>query len=192
MKKRPRLALAALATAAALAGTCLAATGSLAAVSRPGRAAARATLTAGARDHRCYFGELSAGLHPQQPRTQQYGFILTLTNVSGAPCSLYGYPGLGLQNARHMVLHSRTFWGRTYFDRDPGRHLIVLSPGETASADVAWSQGQARGAGGRAAYLEVTPPNDYRHFVLRIPFGPHAILHGHLHATAMARHTAFF
>lgn len=190
MKRGMHLARAALAAAAVLAGMGLTASNGLAAAGHH-TTAARATLAAQTGDHRCYIGDLSAGLHPQQPRTQNYGFILTLTNVSSLPCSVDGYPGLGLQNARHRVLASHTFWGPTSFDRDPGRQVIVLSPGETASGDVAWSQAPTAGTGVRATYLEVTPPNDYTHFVLRIPGGPYEIYHGNLHATAMARHTPF-
>lgn len=190
MKRRIVLPLAGLAAAIVLAGIGLPAFGSLAAVGH-GSSSTTAAMVAAQAWHRCYVSDLSAGLHPQQPRTQNYGFILTLTNLSSEPCSLYGYPGLGLQNARHHVLSSHTFWGSTLFDSDPGRHLIVLSPGETASADIAWAQAPTSSTGVRATYLMVTPPNDYRHFIMLIPGGPFTIYHGNLRATAMARHTPF-
>ena len=187
MASRLHLGLAGLAAAAVLGGTVLTAGSGMAAVSHGSGSAAMAMPTAPA-GHRCYIGDLSAGLHPQQPRTRDYGFILTLTNVSGSPCWIYGYPGLGLENANRHVLRSRTFWGSTSFDTDPGRQMIALSPGETASGDVAF----AAGCGGAlASYLKVTPPNDYLHFVLRIPGGPYGICRGNLYATAMSRHTPF-
>jgi Protein of unknown function (DUF4232) len=155
---------------------------------------ARTTLTASTAATyvpRCYTGNLSAGLRGAEfGSDNRVGFILTLTNEGSRSCSLYGYPGLGLQDSSHHTLPSHTYWGSTYFDRDPGRHLIVLSPGETASASLAFTSGAKRGAV-EASYLVVTPPNAYRHLVV----GPLSrsmaipIYRGHLYVTAMARHT---
>lgn len=143
---------------------------------------------------RCLKNELTAGLHGYESGTQdgrsQGGFILTLTNNSQKSCSLHGYPGLGLQNARHHVLHSTTHWGSTIFARDPGRHTIVLSPGETASASVSFAYVGAKHAL-HAVYLEITPPNGYGHAVVAIPDGLGSISDGNLYVTAMASHTAY-
>ena len=79
--------------------------------------------------------------------------ILTLTNTGQRSCFLDGYPGLGLQDRNHRAVASHTFWGPTWFDPDPGRQLIVLSPGETASADLAWTSGALPGHAVFAAYL---------------------------------------
>ena len=47
-------------------------------------------------------------------------------------------------------------WGSTVFAPDPGRRLIVLSPGETLSASVSF--GYTSKYPLHAAYLEITPP----------------------------------
>jgi hypothetical protein len=132
-------------------------------------------------------GNLSAGLHGSQALVANRGFILTLTNTGNSACSLDGYPGLGIEDATHHVLPSSTHWGSTYFDSDPGPSLIVLSPGETASADFAF----ATGSGSQATYLEVTPPNAFQHLTVHIPGGPVQVASGRLFATAMARHTPY-
>jgi hypothetical protein len=141
---------------------------------------------------RCSAQDLSASLHGAQIGSGYHvGFILTLTNNGQLSCSLYGYPGLGLQDWNHHAVPSHTFWGSTWFDRDPGRQLIVLSPGESASASFAWTSGALRGGAVSAAYLVVTPPNDHGHLVLG-PFSRSMeipIYHGDLYVTAMARHT---
>ena len=141
---------------------------------------------------RCAVQDLSGSLHGGQVgRGYRVGFILALTNTGQRSCSLYGYPGLGLQDWHHHAVQSHTFWGPTWFDRDPGRQLIVLSPGETASASLAWTSGALRGGAVDAAYLVVTPPNDYGHLVAG-PFSRSMavpVYHGDLHVTAMARHT---
>ncbi len=179
MIRETRMTLAALGCAAALAtaagAAALASTGS-----------AKATAPA-AGVPACLDRNLSAGLHGHQALVANRGFILTLTNTGNTACVLDGYPGLGIENARHHVLPSHTHWGSTYFNQDPGRNTIVLSPGETASADFAFGTG----AGNQATYLEVTPPNAFRHLTVRIPGAPMQIDRGRLAVTAMARHTPY-
>jgi hypothetical protein len=45
--------------------------------------------------------------------------MLTLTSSSMDSCSLYAYPGLGLQSARHRVLPSVVHWARPSSPRTP-------------------------------------------------------------------------
>jgi Protein of unknown function (DUF4232) len=104
--------------------------------------------------------------HARYHGHNQYGVILWLTNQSKAPCSLYGYPGLGLEDAGHHLLSSHTHWGSTYFARDPGPRLIVLAPGESATASVSFAGGGPTTPW--ATYLQVTPPNAYNHLLTTI------------------------
>lgn len=164
----------------------------LAATSAPAAPVSRGSVSvASASVPRCYSQNISAALHGAETgRANHVGFILTLTNNGPRSCSLYGYPGLGLQDWKHHTVPSHTFWGSTWFDRDPGRHVIILSPGETASASLAFTSGARRGAV-IAAYLVVTPPNSYGHEVVG-PFSRSMaapIYHGNLYVTAMAYHT---
>lgn len=177
-------------TLTALAATAvLAAGGGTAALAGTAGSAAAATAAV----PRCLEGSVATGLYGYETGNYdgkgQGGFILTLTNTGGGACSVNGYSGLGLQNARHRVVRSRTHWGPTYFASDPGPHLIVLSPGETASASIGFVYGGRRKA--HASYLEVTPPGAYDHAVITIPDGVGTISNGDLYVTAMARHTPF-
>jgi hypothetical protein len=142
--------------------------------------------------HRCYVGDLAAGLHGSQAGLGNRGFFLTLTNVSDASCRLAGYPRLGLRDAAGRALRSITRPGPTYFDPDPGRRLIVLSPGETVSADVAFGVAGSPGNSVLASYLEITPPGGHRFFVLRIPYEAALVYRGRVDVTALARHTPYF
>ncbi len=176
-------------TSAALLATAggVAAAASQGAAARPARTTA-ATSTV----PRCSTQNLAAGLHGSQAGLANRGFILTLTNAGSTSCSLSGYPGLGLEDARHQALPSHTFRGGTYFDPDPGRHPIVLSPGETVSADVAYAAADGLAAHTvTATYIQVTPPDAYLHLTVRIPGAPVFIDHGNLHVTAVARHTPY-
>jgi hypothetical protein len=69
--------------------------------------------------------------------------------------------------------------------------VIVLSPGETASADLAYFSGTGGSSDSVATYLEVTPPNAFTYLTVPIPGAPVRIDHGRLFVTAMARHTAY-
>jgi hypothetical protein len=140
---------------------------------------------------RCYTRSLTAWLHGSQVGLGNRGFILTLANAGSTSCSLYGYPGLGLENARHQTLRSHTSWGGTYFDPGVAPTLIVLSPGETASADVAFAADGESADSVTATYLQVTPPNAYLHLTVRIPGAPVAIYGGNLFVTALARRTPY-
>ena len=116
---------------------------------------------------------------------------IVFRNISGHTCFVYGYPGLGLENARHRVLPSRVVWGSTFARHDQGRHRVVLAPGRAAVANLAWSD-VPHGRGGdcvSAAYLEVTPPDERAFRRLRFP--QVACDHGMLTATALsARRTS--
>jgi uncharacterized protein DUF4232 len=142
--------------------------------------------------HRCYVRELAAGLHGSQAGLGNRGFVLTLTDISDASCRLGGYPGLGLRDAAGRPLRTVTRPGPTYFDPDPGWRLIVLSPGETVSADVAFGVAGSRANSVSASCLDVTPPGGHRALVLRIPYGPALVDRGRVEVTALARHTPYF
>jgi len=68
----------------------------------------------------------------------------------------------------------------------------VLSPGETASADVSSGVAGQRSDSVLATYLEVAPPGAHRGIVLRIPGGPALAYRGRVDVTALARHTRYF
>src|SRR5262249_14033774 len=132
---------------------------------------------------RCQVPDLAAGVRSYQAGGGQSGIVITLTNTGAVPCAMYGYPGLGLEAGTHHVLASRTHWGPTYFAHDPGPTLIVLAPGQAASASVALSAGTKDTP--MAAYLQITPPGDTQHALIALSYGT-GITSGDLHVTAMS------
>jgi hypothetical protein len=186
---KTRLAAGAVACAAALAAAATS-------VALASQDASAGTARAGAHSAasvtpQCRPSHLSAGLHGSQVGLGNRGFILTLTNTGGSSCTVDGYPGLGLEDGTHHVLPSHTHWGSTYFDTDPGPAAIVLSPGETASADLAYGAGNGTPSDSVATYLQVTPPNATSYLTVPIPSAPVRINDGNLFVTAMARHTNY-
>lgn len=144
------------------------------------------------RPHRCYVSDLAAGFHGDQAGLGNRGFILTLTDVSGESCRLDGYPRLKLLSAAGRPLPTRTLRGATYFDPAQPSRVVVLSPGESASADVAFGVAGTRRTSVTASYLEVTPPGSHHGFVLRIPGAPVLVYRHKLRVTAVGRHTPYY
>jgi len=110
------------------------------------------------------------------------GVTLELTNRSRHTCALDGYPGLGLLDSRHQVLHTVTHGGSTWWANDPGRRPVDLAPGQAARASLAWTH--AGSSAVSASYLEVTPPDSTTH--LTISFRQ-LVDGGDLDVTALAR-----
>lgn len=134
---------------------------------------------------RCHTTALKASLHADgnQAGVGNFGENLALTNISHQTCTVYGYPGLGLQNGKHAVLPIKVIWGSTYFATDPGRHTVTLKPGQSAWADLAWHAPYGV-TSVTPSYLEVTPPDETTH--LTIGFAVGAVDDDNLHVTALA------
>lgn len=71
--------------------------------------------------HRCYVSNLAARFHGAQAGLGNRGFLLTLTNVSGASCRLDGHPGLELRGVAARPLPTRERRGRPTSPRTRGR-----------------------------------------------------------------------
>ena len=183
-----RIAIAVLASAATLGTIGAVAAGS---ASGAGTVTTRAATQSTYIPPRAHISDLSAGFHGYQMEMGKHGFILTLTNTSNHSVSLYGYPGLQLLDARKHPLPTKTLWGPTWFDRNQVKKLIVLSPGETASADISFGVAGTPSNSVLATYLAVTPPNCYSHFTLKIPNGPALVWLYQVSVTPMAYHTPY-
>ncbi|MFG2638977.1 DUF4232 domain-containing protein [Streptomyces sp. NPDC048362] len=130
----------------------------------------------------CRTADLRASLHGSQAGAGNFGRTLVLANSSHRTCTVTGYPGLGLENAKHKTQRIKVVWGATYFEHDFGRHTVTLKPGQVATAGLAWNAPQGH-ASLTPAYLQVTPPSQRTY--LTIPFAPGAIDAGTLRVTAL-------
>jgi uncharacterized protein DUF4232 len=109
---------------------------------------------------------------PSAGAGQRYARLL-LTNVTRRTCSLGGYIGAQLLDARNDPLPTRVVR-----DTSRGAHTVTLAPGKSATTVLHWSA--VAGSGDRQtgtcqptpARIEVTPPNATRHLVLRWRGGP--------------------
>jgi hypothetical protein len=135
---------------------------------------------------RCHTADLRISLGRGGGAAGTIAIEVVFRNRSSHACFVFGYAGFGLENARHQVKPSRVTWRSTVAQRDPGRHRVVLQPGRAAFADLSWNDvpvGNERC--GPSAWLEVTPPDERRHRLVR--FGGIVCNHGHLTATALSR-----
>jgi hypothetical protein len=157
----------------------------------PATAAAR-TVAGGYVPHRCYVSNLAARFHGAQAGLGNRGFLLTLTNVSGASCRIDGYPGLGLRGR-----------GGPGAAHQGAAGADLLKPGSGAAADRAVARGdRERGRlvrGGGAADelgardlpggLAARRPSWHR------PADPGRatlVYRARMDVTALARHTRYF
>ena len=108
----------------------------------------------------CTASALAASLHDSLGGGMNHqGIKLELRNSSDRTCAIRGYPGLGLEDARHQTLTSTTTWGSTWYAANPGKSTIALAPGHSVQAVIAWTHAMTGTSGARhAAYLQVTPP----------------------------------
>jgi hypothetical protein len=110
---------------------------------------------------------------------------LGFRNISTRACVVFGYPGLGLEDAHHRVKPSHVTWGSTVARRDPRPHRVVLRPGRAAFANMSYSDVPFGDELCRPSpWLEVTPPDERAHRL--VPFGGLVCNHGHLTVTALS------
>ena len=134
---------------------------------------------------RCHTADLHVYLVPGGGAAGSYAFDIAFQNRRGYACFVYGYPGLGLQDAHRRVMPSHVTWGSSIARRDPKPRRVVLMPGRAAFASVSASDVPFGNERCRpSAWLEVTPP-DERSFRLVRFRGP-ACDHGHLTVTALS------
>jgi len=120
----------------------------------------------------------------------QESLNITLTNTSGRSCTVYGFPGLALEDKNQDIQATKLSW-------DPGvpKTLITLANGASASttaqfdADVPASGEPASGpCEAPSFYLEVTPPNNQNQLEAKITGAPSGITvcnHGAIQVLAL-------
>jgi hypothetical protein len=95
---------------------------------------------------------------------------VTLTNVSGHSCTVYGFPGFQLENANHTDQPTAVTWVSGV-----PKTLVTLADGKSAATTVridddvpAPSEPQTGACEPTSVYLQVTPPNETTQLVQKI------------------------
>lgn len=119
---------------------------------------------------RCLPAALRLSPGAARQASNQYGRTLIFTDISTSSCTLYGYPGVQLLNADGRVLSIPMHRGGGYVFTDPGPHVVVLHPGESASFSFGGPVITAAGGGlcPVASEVRVIPPNDYSQLAVAV------------------------
>ena len=117
---------------------------------------------------RCHRAALTAWLGLPRGFTNGSNYYqLEISNISGAACTLYGYPGVSAVNA-----HGRQLGSAAAREHTVPTRLVTLAPGATAHAVLSISHiydfGPAICHPATAVRLRVYAPGDY--FALELPF----------------------
>ena len=132
--------------------------GSSAAGTAPASAPAQSTSPAAAAALACANGSLQVKLGPGQGYAGGVDETIDFTNISGAPCTLYGYPGVSLVSSPQAQIGLAATRNTTA----PVR-LITLAPGATGNAGLqiadALNFPAATCSPAQATDLRVYPPN---------------------------------
>jgi hypothetical protein len=121
---------------------------------------------------KCEATQLTLMLSPVQGVTRgtlsYEGLIVVFTNKGSAPCHLSDYPGVMLIGGSGGAATLNATWGKTVMWRDPGASYVTLAPKGSASAGLEWLTGVA---GCSVVYqsAEVTPPNTFTQFGVKLP-----------------------
>jgi hypothetical protein len=122
---------------------------------------------------RCRLSQLSLA----QPRsTGAAGSVrmrFVFTNVSATTCKLYGYAGLQLLNARGAALPTYIRRGTSNVVPPEPERDVVMTPSQHGSFYAGYSNVPTAGQACKvSASVEVTPPNDTKHFTLKLAIAP--------------------
>ncbi len=114
---------------------------------------------------RCQPGQLSAALVPIGVATGHVGVQIVLRNVSAVPCHLDGFAGVQMLSASGAPLPTTAHWGGSFLFPALRPHLVGLTPSQTASFDLAYTDVPTgnlpyQQACPAAATLVIIPPDD--------------------------------
>ena len=95
------------------------------------------------------------------------------TNVSTATCKLFGFPGMQLLNARQTPLPTYVQRGSSTVVPPEPEADVVMTPGQHGSFYAGYSDSPVGGQACKVSTsVEVTPPNDAKHFTLKLAIAP--------------------
>ncbi len=160
--------------AAALVALAPAATSALASAAPTPRAQAAAG--------RCLTAQLQVRLGRAGVALGHVGQVVSFRNVSHSTCTLYGYPGLQMLDAKGRPIRTQVLRGVAYTVPAMPEHLVSLAPGGEASFDLGFDDATGYGLEScpTSSRVELTPPNAYRPITIawRIqPYGGGTIQH---------------
>ncbi|MEH2346680.1 MAG: DUF4232 domain-containing protein [Nostoc sp.] len=118
---------------------------------------------------RCETNQLSVRRVSEDAGVGNVALTYAFTNNTSSPCTLYGYPGLALLDAKGQplegvkVIRSKD----TYFSSKQPRQQVTLAPGKQASFQLAYNHiSSPQQNCPISSKIEITPPNAYQHLTV--------------------------
>jgi hypothetical protein len=113
----------------------------------------------------CRPGQLSASVSDQMGAVGTGHQIISLTNTGASPCTLYGFPGLGLLNSAGQSVPlqvTRATTAGMAFPAIPKTTETLTPGGEPVAFGMEWMNGPSTGT----YSLQVTPPNETGYLII--------------------------
>ena len=155
--------------AAALAAVVL----TTAAICPAGAGAADAAGHTAASTPRCRLSQLSLAQPKSTGAAGSVRMRFVFTNVSATTCKLFGYPGMQLLNARGAALPTYVARGTSTVVPPEPEADVVMTHSQHASFYAGYSNVPTGGQPCKVSTsVEVTPPNDTKHFTLKLAIAP--------------------
>jgi hypothetical protein len=121
---------------------------------------------------RCHTSMLAASFENLDAGAGQRSVSLALRNVSSQSCSVFGYPGMQLQEADGRLVPTTVIR-----NAGPVPQQITLAPGASAASTLAWTVINGAGEPNQpceptADHAEVTPPDERDPLMVAWTMGP--------------------
>ncbi len=144
-----------------------------AAIGAAGAAEAQASAHAAASVPRCRLSQLSLAQPKSTGAAGSVRLRFVFTNVSATTCKLFGFAGMQLLNARKAPLPTYIRRGTSSIVPPEPETDVVMTHSQHASFYAGYSDVPTGAQACRVStWVEVTPPNDTKHFTLRLAIAP--------------------
>jgi Protein of unknown function (DUF4232) len=128
-------------------------------------AVAHASAASAASTQRCRLNQLSLARPKSNGALGSVRLRFVFTNRSTATCKLFGFPGLQMLNKHHANLHTVVIRGTSNVVPPEPELDVVMTPGQHGSFYAGYSDvPTGTQTCPAASFLEVTPPNAFKHF----------------------------
>ena len=104
---------------------------------------------------------------PVSPATGEHGLWLTLTNLGGSACQLYGYPGVSLYSPEGRLMPFRYLRGNSEYISSAPPRRVVVAPGQAGWILLAKYRCDL-GIESTASALRLYPPDGFSYLGLDI------------------------
>ncbi len=134
-----------------------------------GATVAHASAGAAAATPRCRLSQLSLAKPRMNGAAGTIRLRFVFTNIGGSTCQLFGFPGMQMLNATHHAIPTHVHRGTGNNVPPEPEVAVVMTPGQHGSFYAGYSDvPHGTGACPTSSFVEVTPPNDFKHFTQKL------------------------